>query len=211
MTIPYTAPKVGEKAFNCPNCGAYAQQVWAQMRRSLAGRGTLNVGQWWIAACEHCDGYSFWVDGAMHYPDVQTAPLPSVDLPDEIKCDYEEARSISDRSPRGAAALLRLAIQKLCIHLGGDGKNLNYDIGYLMSKGLPSAVQKSLDAVRVIGNDAVHPGTIDLRDDPALVAMLFRLVNLIAEKMITEPKQVDEIYALLPEGKRKQIEERDKK
>ena len=85
------------------------------------------------------------------------------------------------------------------------------DIKELVSKGLPSAVQKSLDAVRVIGNEAVHPGQIDLRDDVETAQVLFKLVNLIAEKMITEPKEVESIYASLPESKRQQIERRDEK
>jgi hypothetical protein len=35
------------------------------------------------------------------------------------------------------------------------------------------------------------------------------LVHLICEKMITEPKHVDELYAKLPEGARQAIEKRD--
>jgi hypothetical protein len=70
-------------------------------------------------------------------------------------------------------------------------------------------VQKALDAVRVIGNDAVHPGQIDT-DDPDTVGKLFSLTNLIVEYMITLPKQVDDIYSGLPEEKLKGIEDRDK-
>jgi hypothetical protein len=75
--------------------------------------------------------------------------------------------------------------------------------------GLPSAIQKSLDSVRVIGNDAVHPGKIDLRDDVKTAKALFKLVNIIAEKMITEVREIEEIYESLPDEKRKQIKERD--
>ena len=107
--------------------------------------------------------------------------------------------------------MLRLAIQKLCIDLGEKGKDLNEGIGNLVKKGLPSLVQKSLDAVRVIGNEAVHPGTLDLKDDRDTATTLFKLVNIIAEQMISNQKHVDEIYSKLPEGKRQAIEERDKK
>lgn len=64
--------------------------------------------------------------------------------------------------------------------------------------------------MRVIGNDAVHPGQIDLRDDTKTAEKLFQLVNLIAEVMITQPKHVDELYESLPKTKKDQITKRDK-
>jgi len=147
----------------------------------------------------------------MVYPDFQGVQPPNQDLSDDIQADYQEAASILQKSPRGAAAILRLVIQKLCKDLGEEGKNINSDIKSLVSKGLPSAVQKSLDVVRVIGNDSVHPGQIDLRDNVEIAKALFKLVNLIAEKMITEPREVEEIYTSLPEEKKQQIEKRDGK
>jgi hypothetical protein len=38
-------------------------------------------------------------------------------------------------------------------------------IGNLVKKGLPPMTQESLDCVRVIGNNAVHPGELDLKYD----------------------------------------------
>ncbi|MER9473535.1 DUF4145 domain-containing protein [Mesorhizobium sp. M0520] len=112
-------------------------------------------------------------------------------------------------SPRSAAALLRQAIQRLCRHVGGDGKNINDDIASLVKKVLDPRVQKALDVVRVIGNNAVHPGQIDLKDDRATAAKLFGLVNLIADIMVTQPKHIDAMFEGLPEGARKAIEKRD--
>ncbi len=147
----------------------------------------------------------------MIYPGAATAPLPNPDLPEEIQADFTEARAIANQSPRGAAALLRLAIQKLCQHLGQPGKDINSDIKALVAAGLSPGVQKALDTVRVIGNEAVHPGTIDLRDDPETATSLFQLVNFIAEKTITDPKKLDELYARLPAAKLAGIEARDGK
>jgi hypothetical protein len=56
--------------------------------------------------------------------------------------------------------------------------------------GLDGRIQKALDVVRVIGNKAVHPGQIDLRDDKATASKFFALVNLIVEATITSPKHV---------------------
>ena len=146
----------------------------------------------------------------MIYPDTGEAPMPNNDLPEDIKADYEEARTILNKSPRGAAALLRLCIQKLCKHLGESGKDINKDIGNLVKKGLPLKVQQSLDIVRVIGNDSVHPGQMDLTDDVETATKLFVLTNFITDVMITQPKEVDKLFNSLPKNKLDGIADRDK-
>lgn len=107
--------------------------------------------------------------------------------------------------------MLRLAIQKLCVELGEKGERIDDDIASLVKKGLAPTVQKAMDTVRVIGNEAVHPGILDLKDDRDTATKLFKLVNIISEQMISNPKHVEEIYGRLPEGKRKAIEKRDSK
>ncbi|WP_422023050.1 DUF4145 domain-containing protein [Pyruvatibacter mobilis] len=165
----------------------------------------------WFSHCFNCNEIAVWLCDRMIYPQRGEAPLANEDLPAEIARDYEEASSILDLSPRGAAALIRLAIQKLCKHLGQTGKNINNDIKALVQEGLDPRVQKALDSVRVIGNNAVHPGQVDLHDNRETAESLFKLLNLIAEKMISEPKHVDEVYASLPETARAEIMRRDGK
>jgi hypothetical protein len=164
-----------------------------------------------LVRCTHCAQDSFWYRERMLYPPAGAAPMPNPDLPDEVRADYEEAREIVSRSPRGAAALLRLAIQKLCDHLGEQGKNLNVAIASLAEQGLSPKIQKALDVVRVIGNNAVHPGMIDLRDDVETAGQLFGLVNIIAEVMITQARHVDAMYERLPAEQREAIERRDER
>jgi hypothetical protein len=94
--------------------------------------------------------------------------------------------------------------------MGESGENINSDIASLVTKGLDIKIKRALDIVRVIGNESVHPGQIDLRDDPATAARLFELVNLVADRMISEPKRINEMFDALPEDKRKGIESRDK-
>jgi hypothetical protein len=142
-------------------------------------------------------------------PPPSIAPPPVLNMPWDVQNDYLEARKVIGESPRSAAALLRLAVQKLMPHVGAKGHNINEDIGSLVKKGLPERVQKALDTVRVIGNNAVHPGQLDLRDDRSTALALFDLVNIIVDSMITQPKQIEDLYRRLPQSARDGIARRD--
>ena len=204
---PHKEPGFQQSAFNCPFCNAFSNQSWFSTRTPNG----IVLDDTSVCYCAHCSQYSIWFEEQMIYPDFPGNELSNEDLGVEIKKDYGEAASIIQKSPRGSAALLRLAIQKLCIQLGEPGKDLNTDIGNLVKKGLPTKGQESLDVLRVIGNESVHPGTIDIRDDKATASSLFRLVNFISEKMITEPKEIDALYNKIPDNKKVQIVNRDGK
>lgn len=212
--MTHVAPAHMMDAFNCPHCGAYAHQRWTQAAHipvgSASASGQSEPGLT-MARCVRCSKASIWVGKSMIFPDFSPAPPPNLDLGEEIQADYHEAAAIVNKSPRGAAALLRLCIQELCVQLGEPGKNLDNDIAALVEMGLDSKIQKALDVVRVIGNNAVHPGEIDLRDDLPVALKLFELVNIIAQTMITQSKEIDRLYDSLPEGAKKHIEERDKR
>jgi hypothetical protein len=171
--------------------------------------GAQGMGdQYRVNRCSRCSKYSLWVGARMVDPEPSVLPA-NPDLPEDVRADYEEARSILRLSPRGAAALLRLAIQKLCVHLGESGDNLNADIGSLARNGLPVQVQQALDVVRVIGNESVHPGELNIKDDSDTAEVLFRLVNIIAQQMITQRREIADLFGQLPESKREQIKRRD--
>lgn len=232
-------PSLDLIAFNCPYCRAFAHQHWLRGTAYWLGK-EKNLGNiivdimgadrndpklittdvdWrssplngvMFSRCASCEKLAIWVHDRIVFPQTGEAPAANPDMPDDIRRDYEEASAILEKSPRGAAALIRLAIQKLCKVLGQPGKNINDDIGALVKKGLDPRVQKALDAVRVIGNSAVHPGQIDIRDDRTTAEALFKLLNLIVEKTISEPKHVEEVYASLPQGAIEAIAKRDGK
>ena len=127
-----------------------------------------------------------------------------------MKFDYNEAANIINDSPRAAAALLRLALQKLCKDLGESGNNINDDIKELVKKGLNPLIQKAFDAIRITGNNAVHPGEIDLDMEIERVYKMFELINFIADKMITEPKELEILYSTLPAPSLAAVEKRDR-
>ncbi len=132
-------------------------------------------------------------------------------MPQEIRREVEEARAIVAASPRAAAALLRLATQKLMSVLGEKGENINDDIKSMVDKGLPIEVQKAFDFCRVVGNNAVHPGAIDINDTPEIAQQLFEMINFIIQERITRPKQIEALFAGLPETSRAAIKKRDGK
>ena len=210
--MKYILPTVFATSFTCPHCGAIAKQDWWYKRwqgdqPSLVAKETCPIR---AGACHHCGKRTIWIEEKMYYPDTGNAPFPNPEMPEDVLKLYTEASAIHIKSPRGAAALLRLSIQVLCKDLGESGNNINTDIGSLVKKGLPEIVQQSLDIVRVTGNDAVHPGQIDT-DNPETVGQLFDLVNIIVEYMIALPKRVSGIYNSLPTDKIKGITDRDSK
>lgn len=207
--MKYIQPQVFLKTFTCPHCGAIAKQDWWMSRwNGDHFNGDRDKHPLRVGTCQHCTKQTLWVENKMYFPDTGNAPFPNPEMPESVLKLYLEASAISSKSPRGAAALLRLSIQILCEELGESGKNINTDVGSLVKKGLPSIVQQSLDILRVTGNDAVHPGQIDA-DNPETVGQLFDLVNIIIEYMIALPKKVSGIYTSLPADKVKGINDRD--
>lgn len=208
----YVAPKFQAGGFTCPFCGAFSQFNWRQTLERVPNGLVATPAH--LATCMHCKEILIWnvlkTGPVMVWPTrVSNAPLPHPDMPEDVSRDYKEARAICNDSPRGAAALLRLSIQKLCKHLGEPGEHINTDIGSLVQKGLPERVQKALDVVRVTGNNAVHPGEMQLEDSAEIVQSLFGLINLIVENRIAEPRKIDALFESLPEGARAAIVRRD--
>ncbi len=163
-----------------------------------------------IATCSSCDKFTLWVDKEIVYPKTTALPPPNDDLNEDIKALYLEASSILLDSPKGAAALLRLALQKLLVQVGKGGKNINNDIKELVAEGLRPEIQKALDLVRVMGNNAVHPGQINLDDDSDIAQKLFGILNFIADKLITEPKELGQLYTdAIPAESQEHIKKRD--
>jgi hypothetical protein len=205
----HISPKLERPSFHCMHCGVLAQQHWLNIFNGGPGLGFNRIA-FSYCECSNCSGVSVWRhDGRCVDPTIVGGPRPQVDMPDDVKADYEEARGIVSQSPRGACALLRLAVQKLCADLGGSGKDINGDIKKLVAEGLPVEVQQALDALRVIGNEAVHPGEMDLRDDVDTATALFGLLNFVVQDRIAAPRERKRLFGLLPERKREAIAKRD--
>ena len=215
MRKNYVAPDKELQSFTCPHCNTvslmkYAHHIFQDDANLMLVHQSSTKKNLTIARCENCHNKILWIDDEYIYPDI-IAEDANEDLPDSVKQLYDEASLIYNKSPRAACALLRLAIDRLCNELGETDRDINKNIGELVKKGLPKTVQQALDVVRVVGNKAVHPGQIAFDvDDKNTATMLMRLLNIIVERMITEPKEIDSLYQGLPESVRNAIENRDK-
>lgn len=216
----YIAPKFYSKSFTCPHCNVLSHMKWEST--NYKAHSLENKEQFiYSAYCSHCSNASIWIaeyygkrdindiDNKMIFPDTTNIPPPSEDMPEDVKKDYLEAACIYQKSPRGAAALLRLGLQKLCKHLGAEGKNINTDINTLAQDDkISKPLIKAADIVRITGNNAVHPGTINDEDFDNIAIKLFDLLNIIVRQGITEPKEVDELFNKMPDGPRQAAENR---
>lgn len=215
MNQKYVAPDRSQKSFTCPHCLTLSlmrydsHHFYDDLERRVNG-SAATINQVFIAKCENCGKKILWIDDNYVYPDI-VAEEANPDMPDSVRQLFNEAGLIYNKSPRAACALLRLAIDRLCNELGETDRDINKNIGALVKKGLPKSVQKALDVVRVVGNKAVHPGVISFDvDDKNTAIMLMHLLNIITERMITEPKEINSLYDSLPESVKESITNRDK-
>ena|ERR1039458_4684700 len=210
MTADHIAPSRATDAFHCPHCAAYAHQVWSEITVNFYSRGYDSLQPQIMASmCSRCDNVALWIGDLMIYPPSVDAPPPHNDLAEPARSTYVEARAVAGTSPRSAAALLRLCLQQLVKQLGARSSNLNAAVRELVALGLPVRIQQAMDTVRLLGNEAVHPGTIDLTDDPQMAFSLFDMVNIVVESMVTQPRLIEELHGSLPPAKVEAVQRRD--
>lgn len=214
MKSAHSSPGFQVESFPCLHCGVVSQMHWFDL--FTAEYGGLKSTQWAVCRCEHCKRESIWrktakdKDGLLAYPKTTMAPASHEDLPAICAADFDEARLISGASHRGAAALLRLCLQKLLGEIGGNGEHIDSDIKLLVKGGLDPHIQQALDVIRVTGNNAVHPLDMSAEDLKDYVPVMFEMINMIVEERIARPKRIAERFAGLPEKARQAIEKRDR-
>ena len=128
MSRTYVAPEYQKDGFNCPYCDAYAHQTWYEgcyRSEAISAIGTRPFGvieNCSVSLCQKCGNFAFWIGEKLVYPPLSTTSLPAEDMPTDVQEYFLEARKVVELSPRAAAALLRLALQKLMPHVGGKAR-----------------------------------------------------------------------------------------
>jgi hypothetical protein len=199
----------------CPLCGTLAAQWWQDLYHLLLsydeGSDTpRRVEGLRSVNCSACDAYSYWFEDKMVYPLERIGPPPHIDMPPSVLTLYREAQEIAKPSPRAAAVLLRIALERLLEDVGRGGKNLNKAIGDYVAEGaIPEELQRAMDTVRLTGNDAAHPGELKLDDTPGGTAALFEIVNELVDRLVGFKARMNRIYDSLDGEKKEQVERRD--
>lgn len=132
------------------------------------------------------------------YPRTSTIEwFPNDDMSEEQKQLFNEAKDIFDISPKAAGALLRSVIERIL-----RDKFPEYSesfLGTILGKDkvkneLGSELILLCNACKLIGNDAAHSSLIIYEDESKQeVELLFRLINAIAEKLLSQPREYKEL------------------
>ena len=223
-------PEFGKKSFSCPFCGVFAGQSWNKIgtgKKSFTINDLVLVElpNYVSSQCFHCKEIALWVNERLVYPLFpvvkQVAPPPEIpnpnsDLNKHIRKIYNEARKIANVSPNGACALLRLALEMLCESLGAKGDNLEDKtlrgkIKFIVKeKGLDPELEHAFHIVRIVGNEVIHAGQTDLKDNKEIAIKLFDIINIIAEDLITKKKNIKKLYAEVTKPKEKKVTKKSK-
>jgi hypothetical protein len=171
-----------------------------------------------VSRCYNCKGFTVWVRDRLVFPirgdelpeivevdfreiaeDVQ-APAedvqhseedvqePAEDV-DESSEDFEEAAAVLNKSPRAAAALIRICIQNMMPLLKETGKNLDENISSLVRKGLEAEIQQAMDVLQVIRRNPGHESHVDLRDETAATTRMLESLKEILERRMLKNRE----------------------
>jgi hypothetical protein len=113
----------------------------------------------------------------------------SVEEVEEASEDFEEAAAILNKSPRGAAALIRICIQNMMPLMKETGKNLDENISSLVRKGLEVEIQQAMDVLQVIRRNPGQESDVDLRDETAIATRMLESLKEILERRMLKNRE----------------------
>ena len=130
------------RAYVCPEC---KEPNIFHVRGNFIQHGNIFVPK---------EGYS----EDLIYPSTPLAKKLPLEVPENIRKDYDEAVSIQHLSPRSTAALGRRLLEIILLDQGvpATKKTLYDQIEWAKSKGMPFYLTDSVDEIRKVGKFAAH-------------------------------------------------------
>lgn len=113
-------------------------------------------------------------------------------IPSEINETYVEAAHIRTKAPHGYVALIRKALELVCIEKGASGQSLFQNLNDLANKGiLPSNLSEIATLLRQTGNEAIHASGRRISVlDTEVIDQLFRA---IVDYLFILPARIEEL------------------
>lgn len=204
----------------CPHCHKETGWNSKEIHGSVAAHKQAVI----YNTCQICGGTSYDLcipdeknKYVCHFPLIRLWPIstpavippPNPDMPEKCMDIYNEAALVFTYSHRAAAALLRLCLQLLLTEAKIEGKTIDQQIQNLIKSGEDPMSVLCMDICRILGNESVHPGTINLNEDTDTAAILFMFINMATDRLFTAKRKIDAILQKLPEGARKALEDRN--
>lgn len=118
---------------------------------------------------------------------------PNEYMPNDLKEIYNEARSISNLSPRSASALLRYLLEQLFIRKFSTLKTKSLsemlDDSTLKSE-LGNSLIKVGDSIRQIANKSIHTSEIDINELTNNINLFFEWINSITNVLFQNYEEI---------------------
>lgn len=172
------------------------EEVWGFIREVVRWYPKDEVA---VSRCPNCDGLHFWVAEKMVWP-IGSGIRPVEEMPENVKEVFREAQEIMGASPRASCALLRVGLERLLKQLpDAPAKGTLYE--RINALPIPSTLRPMADALREVGNSAVHSEEIDLsqsnEEARRIAELLSEFLNQLAETMLIRPSRASRLVAMV--------------
>lgn len=218
----YIEPDYNKDFFCCPYCNVNSSITKYDLITDNNGffqnNASFPSNSYYLSVCNTCEKELLWIRNidddsySIIYPNISISIMPNEDLPPNVIELFNEAKDVLNASPRSSCVLLRIALEKYLYSLGYEG-SLNKMIHEIIDSGdIPPKIAMSLDIIRLVGNDNAHSiREINNSDTKEMAIKLFKLINLVAQYLVTDVKEVKKTFNNMPENKKSSIKDRDKK
>lgn len=177
----------------CPYCHEFTFVQGLKKEIKLQSRENITIfyvweefaGEvWWMGVCNNCEKPLLILNiGQQVFP--RTLPASSDErIPEKIRKDFDEAKiCFSVQATRACAAMARRTIEMICIDQGAsEDDKLVQQIKYLADNGIITVrVKKWADAIRWVGNDAIHSfdEEVSIEDAEEILELAGQLLHII--------------------------------